>query len=158
MRSLLIIAVALIVVPSATAAFGISMTTASPVIAPGATLNGLDQKKTFTVVTSIANTSSGGSTAGWNETASATIPASGTQQLPALIVTAVTATGGSPNATNAITWPITLGPTAVKVFNAALNTGLGTMAVTHTLQISYPANALPGTYLSSMTFSLISGP
>jgi hypothetical protein len=157
-RSLLIMAVALIVVPSATAAFGISMTTASPVIAPGATLNGLDQKQTFTVVTSIANTSSGGSTAGWNETASATIPASGAQQLPALSVTAVTATGGSPNATNSVTWPITLGTTAVKVFNAALNTGLGTMSVTHTLQISYPANALPGTYVSSITFALISGP
>jgi hypothetical protein len=51
-----------------------------------------------------------------------------------------------------------LSTTAVKVFNAAFNTGKGTMAVTHTFQITYPSNVLPGTYSSVVTLSLVSGP
>jgi hypothetical protein len=157
MRSPLIIAMALIAVPSATAGLSLSMTTGSPLTVPGVTLSGIDQTKSFTVVTSISNTG-GGSGAGWNETASATIPTSAGKVLPALKVTAVSATGGAPNPTNSIGWPITLSTTAVKVFNAASATGLGTMAVTHTLTMTYPSNALPATYQSVITFTLVVGP
>jgi hypothetical protein len=154
MRSLLIIAASLIVVPSASAALGVAITTGSPVTAPGVTLTGIDQTKTFTIVTSIT----GGGAAGWNETALATIPTVGGNVLPALIVTGVTSTGGLPGPTNSITWPITLTTTAAKVFNAAPNTGKATITTTHTLKITYPSNALPGIYASVITFAIVAGP
>jgi hypothetical protein len=108
-------------------------------------------------VTTIVNTG-GGSNSGWNETASATIPSSGGRLLPALIVTAVSSTAGTAAPVNAITWPITLSATAVKVFNASAGSGKGTMTVTHTFKITYPSNVLLGTYASTVTFAVASGP
>ena len=153
----MVIAVALIVVPSASAAFSITRTTGTPLTVTGITLSGIDQTKPFTVVMSVVNTG-GGNGAGWNETASATIPTSGANVLPALILTAVSATGGAPNPTNSVTYPITILTTPLKVFNAALTTGKGTMAVTHTFTMTYPSNVLPATYSSVITFTAALGP
>lgn len=162
LRRLLITAVALIVVPSATAAtLAITIGTASPVTAPGVTLTGIDQTKTFTVASTVSYTPPA-NTAGWNETASATIPTSAGKLLPALIVSGVAAAactgGGCIDAVNSVTWPVTVGTTAVKVFNAAAGTGTRSVVLTHTFVITYPANALPGTYSSTITLSLVSGP
>ena len=159
----MVIAVALIVVPAATAAstLSITITTGAPVTAPGVTLSGVDQTKNFTVATSVAYTG-GGNTLGWNETAAATIPNSAGKVLPALEVTLVTAAGctggGCVNPVNSVTWPVTLSTTAAKVFNAAVTTGQGTVALTHTFLISYPSNALPGTYSSVITLAVATGP
>jgi hypothetical protein len=104
----------------------------------------------------------GQNTAGWNVTASATTPTSGSNTLPALAVTGVTngnCTGGAcVNPTNSITWPITLSGTAQKIFNADVNTGRGTVVLTATFQMTYPANALPGTYSSVVTVNGATGP
>ena len=67
-------------------------------------------------------------------------------------VTNANCTGvGCVNPTNSITWPVTLSTTATRIFNAAANTGKGTVVLTATYQVSYPANALPGTYSATVT-------
>jgi hypothetical protein len=158
-----VLAAALAAAPAAYGAASLSLTvnTASPVAAPAVTLNGVDQTKTFTVSTSVAYTG-GQNTAGWNLTAAAGAPTSGSNTLPALAVTSVSAGGctgsGCVNPQNSISWPVTLSATPAKIFNAAVNTGQGTVALTSTYQVSYPANALPGTYSSTVSYAVATGP
>ena len=153
MRSLLVALLALIVVPAA-AAFTVTLNTASPVTAPGVTLNGVDQTQTFTLSITTSDTNPGAG-AGWNVSMAATAPANGANTLPALIVTTVAASacsGGScVNATNTVTWPVTLTSGGVKIFNAAVGTGTKTITLTPTVKITYPANAFPLTYSSTLT-------
>jgi hypothetical protein len=49
-------------------------------------------------------------------------------------------------------------PTAAKLYNAALNTGGGPATVTLTFQLTVPANAYSGSYSSTWTFTIASGP
>ena len=153
MRSLLVVLLALIVVPTA-AAFTVTLNTASPVTAPGVTLNGVDQTQTFTLSITTSDTNPGSGN-GWNVSMSATAPTNGADTLPALVVTTVAASacsGGScVNATNSVTWPVTLTSGGVKIYNAAIGTGTKTTTLTPTVQITYPANALPLTYSSTLT-------
>lgn len=153
MRSLLVVLLALVVVPTA-AAFSVSLTTASPVAAPGVTLNGVDQTQTFTLAIDVLDPNPGSGN-GWNVSMAATAPTNGANTLPALVVTTVAAaacSGGScVNPTNSITWPVTLTVGGVKIFNAAVGTGTKTNALTPTVMITYPANALPLTYSSTLT-------
>jgi hypothetical protein len=152
-RSLLVVLLALTIVPAA-AAFSVTLNTLSPVAAPGVTLNGVDQTQTFTLSITVSDTNPGSGN-GWNVSMAATAPTNGANALPALIVTTVAAgacSGGScVNATNAITWPQTLTAGGVKIFNAAIGTGTKTTALTPTVKITYPANALPLTYSSTLT-------
>ena len=163
MRRLLVLALALVVVPSAIAGnpnFSYSVTTGSPVTAPGITLSGDDQTTTFTVVSQVVYTGSK-ATAGWNITASATTLTSGSNTLPALQVTNgsfACVSGCTTSPTNLITFPVTLGGTAAKIYDANTGTGQGTYDVTSTLQVSYPANALPGTYSATLTLAGATGP
>jgi hypothetical protein len=153
-RSLLVVLLALIVVPTAAATFTVTLTTSSPVTAPGVTLNGVDQTQTFplSITVSDANPGSGN---GWNVSMAATAPTNGANALPALVVTTVATSGCSGgscvNATNAIGWPVTLTSGGVKIYNAAVGTGTKTTTLTPTVEISYPANALPLTYSSTLT-------
>ena len=82
-------------------------------------------------------------------------------------VTAVSATcaGGTTctNPTNSIGYPLAVPaasspPTAVKLFNAAANTGMGSFTVTPTVQVAIPANTYAGTYTSTVTVAVVSGP
>jgi hypothetical protein len=128
---------------------------------PGITLNGDDQTKTFTMAHTVTYTAPS-NTAGWNIQVASTTLTSGAKTLPALQVTGVTSancTGtGCINPTNSVTWPVTLGTTGVKIFNAAANTGKGSVILTATYQLIYPANALPGTYTATVTVTAVSGP
>jgi hypothetical protein len=162
MRRLLVLALALVVTPAASAAtLTLTITTGSPVTAPGVTLSGIDQTKTFAIAVSEAYTGSF-NTAGWNVTAASTTLTSSGKTLPALIVTTVAAGAcsgtGCNSPTNSITWPVTLGTTAAKIYNAAANTGKGTVTLTGTYQVTYPANALPGTYTATVTLATTTGP
>jgi hypothetical protein len=140
-------------VPTATAAFSVTITTGSPQTFTGITLNGVDQTKTLNVAISVVNTTA--NTTGWNVTAAAGLPTSGTNTLQALKVTTVSAaacTGtGCVNPTNNVTWPVTLAVGGVKIFNAAAGTGKGTDVLTATVQMTYDAKALPGTYTATLT-------
>lgn len=66
-------------------------------------------------------------------------------------------------ATNSVSYPFTLpaagtAPTAQKLFSAAVNTGLGAQTVTPTWRLAIPATTYAGTYTSTWTFTLMSGP
>jgi len=154
-------AIALVFVPSAAAAtFTFSVTTTSPVTAPGVTLSGDDQTKTLTIVSQVAYTGTS-NTAGWNIQSSQTQPTSGTRTIPYFKVTAgssACASSCTTNPTNGITYPVTLSGTAQKIYNAAANTGRGTFNVTSTYQVTYPANAITGTYSSTVTLTGTTGP
>lgn len=161
MRGLLVALAALAVASSATAAtFSYSVTTSSPVTVTGVTLNGVDQSKTFNVVSQVSYTG-GSNTAGWKVQAAATVPTSSGHTIPALDVLAGTSactSGCQTNATNSITYPLTLSTTAQTIYNAAVNTGRGVFNVTSTLEMTYTANAFPGTYSSTVTLTGSTGP
>jgi hypothetical protein len=162
MRRLLVVLL-LLGAPStaAAASFTFTVNTASPITAPGITLSGDDQTKTFTMSYTVAYTG-GQNTAGWNVQAASTTLTSGANTLPAMKVTGVTNAnctgGGCVNPTNSITWPVTLSTTSTRIFNAAATTGQGTVVLTATYQVSYPANALPGTYSATVTLTGATGP
>jgi hypothetical protein len=169
MRRLLVVALALIVVPSAGAlTLTVAVTTASPITAAGVTLSGVDQTKNFTVASRVVyddTSGGGGNTFGWKVNVSATAPTVAGRSLPFLILTGVTAgtcavdsSGNCTQPTNNVTWPITINTTAAKIFNAAANTGQGTVILTGTYTITYPANAIAGTYSSTITYAVASGP
>ena len=70
-------------------------------------------------------------------------------------------------ANNTVSYPYTLpaasvAPAATKMYNANTNagagTGLGDQTVTATFQLAVPANTYIGTYSSTWTYSLVSGP
>lgn len=156
MRRLLVPLLALVVVPTATAAFSVTLNTASPATFAGITLNGVDQTKTLALSVTVVNTNPSNTT-GWSVTASAGVPTSGANTLSPLTITTVSAgtcTGNGCNQpTNNVTWPQTLSAGGVKIFNAAANTGLGTVVLTPTIQITYDAKALPGTYTATLTMA-----
>jgi hypothetical protein len=155
-----IVAAALFVVPCAAAATLSISITATGVTAPTVTLNGVDQPQTFTV-TAVEGYTGGNNTAGWNVTASATALTSGSQTMPAMSVTGGSFTCNTSctvNPTNSVGYPVTVNTTAGKVFNAAANTGKGTFNIVLTFSVPYPANAIPGTYTSTVTLSTSTGP
>jgi len=131
------------------------------------TLNGYNQSlSTNYAVTVTDNT---GSSAGWNLSGTSTTFTNGTGQT--LPTTATTVTTGSAASvagtcllpTNSIGYPVTLpaaatAPAAVKLHNAAANTGLGPSTVTLAFGLAVPANAYAGTYSSTWTLTLASGP
>ena len=64
---------------------------------------------------------------------------------------------------NNLSYPYTLpaagtAPTATELTNAAVGTGIGHQTITPTFTLAVPANAYVGTYTSTWTFTLASGP
>jgi hypothetical protein len=49
-------------------------------------------------------------------------------------------------------------PTAARIQNAAVNTGLGGQTLTHTMNLFLPGNTQAGAYASTWTYSLVSAP
>lgn len=135
-----------------------------------ASLNSGDQTKTYTVPLTLNDTRTGASAGlGWNTTITSTQFLSGSNTLPATAstVTAVSsacANGGvCTTPTNSVTYPLVVPagstpPTAVKFFNAATNTGIGTFTTTPTVSVAVPQNSFSGTYTSTLTISVVSGP
>lgn len=134
------------------------------------TLNGLDQ--TLTNPSAIDVSDATGSGTGWNITATSTTFATA-GNTHALSATATTVTAAPTDvcdtgatcalATNGVTYPYSLpaastAPSATKVYSAAANTGLGNQTITPTWKLAVPANAFAGTYNSTWTLSLVSGP
>lgn len=143
-------------------------TTAAPSFS--ASLNSGDQVKTFTVPLTLSDTRTGASAGlGWNTTITSTQFTAGTKTLPATAstITAVTsacANGGlCTNPTNAITYPVAVPagsgpPAAVKFYSAAAATGKGLFTLTPTVSVTVPQNSFTGTYTSTLTISVVSGP
>jgi len=135
-----------------------------------ADLNSGDQTPTYTVPSTVNDTRTGASAGlGWNLTITSTQFTTGSRTLAtnASSVTAVTsacANGGlCVTPTNAIAYPVTVPagstpPTAVKFFNAAAATGEGVFTITPTVRVSVPQNSFAGSYASTLTLSVVSGP
>jgi len=132
------------------------------------TLNGLDQTSTSPLAVDVQDAT--GSGAGWNLTATSTQFTTGTHSLSASATTVQSAPSDACDAGatctlagNAISYPYSLPagsgpPTATKLFDAATASGLGDQTVTPTFTLAIPANTYAGTYTSTWTVSVVSGP
>jgi hypothetical protein len=173
-RILITTCIALVALAAATAAIASNLTaTATVTGAAGLSLNlpanpsisdtldGTDQTVSYAPVLGLVDAR--GTGAGWNLTMSATTFSDGAGHTlqPGTVASVAQAchTGSSCTAaTNGIAVPITLSTTAAKFFNAALNTGLGKVDVTPTVNVAIPGNAYAGTYTSTVTVAAVSGP
>jgi len=128
-----------------------------------------DSTPTYTVPLTIQDTR--GTGVGWNATITSTQFKTGgatpstlaTNSSTMTGVTSTCASGTCTNPTNAITYPIavpagTTAPTAVKFYSAASATGKGVFTLTPTVSVAVPQNAFTGTYTSTLTISIVSGP
>jgi hypothetical protein len=143
--------------------------TSSAAPSVSATLNGTDQTPTYTMGLN-ANDETGSGT-GWNLTITSTHFSTGggsPHTLPngTSAITSITAScaqGTCTNPTNSVAYPLGVpagasAPTAVKFFNAAADTGMGDFTVTPTVRVTILANAYAGTYTSTVTLAVVSGP
>jgi hypothetical protein len=142
-----------------------------PNVSFSATLNGVDQTLSSNQALDVGDAT--GSGTGWNITATSTTFTTG-GGTPHLLSTSATSITSAPSdtcdasatcttGTNAITYPYVLpaasvAPTATKVFNAAANTGMGNQTVTAAWKLAVLASTYAGTYTSTWTISLVSGP
>ena len=133
------------------------------------TLNGVDQTPTYTLPAQA--TDPRGTGAGWNLTVTSTQFNDGSGHTFPTTASSITAASNAcsagstcTTATNSVSYAsLTLpaGPTApaaVKYFNATANTGMGKMDVSATVSVAVPANVFAGTYSSTVTVSIVSGP
>ena len=144
----------------------LSMTTPTNVTFPGATLSGFDQ--TAVGSTAFRVNDSRGTGSGWNVSGTSTTFSAGARTLPPTATRIVSATplaasGNCSMPVNAVALPVTLpagavAPTATKLFGAAPGTGAGPIDLTLGAQLTIPSSALTGSYASTWTFTLSSGP
>ncbi len=144
-------------------------TTAAPTFSANLALG--DSTPTYTLpLTATDTTGTGG---GWNLTITSTQFTTGggtphTLGLNASTITGVPTpppclSGTCTNPTNAVAYPVVVpaaatAPTAVKFFNAAAATGMGSFTVTPTVGVFVPATTFAGSYSSTLTVSIVSGP
>ena len=134
------------------------------------TLNGDDQTSTYTLPVAVIDARGLATGGGWNLTVTSTQFNSSGHVFP---TTASTITGVSSvcGASSTCTLPTnsisntnvalpsgSVAPTAVKYYNAATATGLGTTNVSATVSVAVPANVFAGTYTSTVTVSIVAGP
>jgi WxL domain surface cell wall-binding len=174
-RIVITLGIAVIALVASTAAFAQNLTATATVSGTaGVSLNlpsnptisdlldGTDQTVSYAPVLGVVDAR--GSGAGWNLQISATSfsDGSGHTLAPGTVTGVSTAchTGSTCTAatSSGITYPLTVTSTAAKFFNAALNTGLGKIDVTPTVQVAIPGNAYAGTYTSTVTLAAATGP
>jgi hypothetical protein len=131
------------------------------------TLDGTDQTVSYTLP--LTMTDARGSGAGWNLTITSTTFNTGSHTLATTAssiasVTSSCAVGVTcTDPTNSISYPLTVpaaatAPTAVKFFNAAVNTGMGQFTITPSINVTIPGNSYAGSYTSTLTIAAVSGP
>jgi len=131
------------------------------------TLDGTDQTVNYTLPLSM--TDARGTGTGWNLTVTSTTFNTGTHTLAtsassiASVSSACVVGGTCTSPTSSISYPLTIpaaasAPTAVKLFNAAANTGLGRFTITPSINVSIPGNSYAGSYTSTLTIAAVSGP
>jgi WxL domain surface cell wall-binding len=136
---------------------------------PNTTLNG--QLQTLSAEQPIEVGDATGSGSGWNITATSTTFTTGSHTLSTSATTIASAplvacgalATGCVTATTTVSYPYSLpagstAPTATKMFNASANTGMGNQVVTPTWKLAIPPSTYAGTYTSTWTISLVSGP
>ena len=134
-----------------------------------ANLDAGDSTQTYTVPLSLQDTR--GTGAGWNVLITSTTFSTGGGSPKTLATNASSLTGVTSSCTsgtctspsNAQSYPIAVpagstAPTAVKIFNTTANNGMGLFTITPTIGVSIPQNSYAGTYSSTVTVSVVSGP
>ena len=134
-----------------------------------ANLDNGDSTPTYNVALATQDTRGLGS--GWNETITSTQFTTGAPNNYTLATNASSLTGAvvsdgsgtDTDPTNSVTYPVAVPagsgpPTAVKFFNSAANTGMGKFTVTPTVGVFVPQNSYAGTYTSTVTLAIVSGP
>ena len=174
-RIVITLGIAILALAAATAALAGNLTTTATVTGTAGisltnsatatvtdTLDGTDQTVNYAPLLGIVDARGLGS--GWNLTVSATTFSDGSghtlnQGTVASVAQACTAGSTCTAATSSgITYPLSIGTTAAKFFVAALNTGLGKINVTPTINVAIPGNAYAGTYTSTVTLAATTGP
>jgi hypothetical protein len=126
------------------------------------TLDGTDQTANYAPVLGVIDAR--GTGAGWNITVAATTFSDGFGHTlaPGTVSSVSSACHAASTCTAAtssgITYPLTIGGTAAKFFNAATSTGLGQVDVTPSIDVLIPGNAFAGTYTSTVTIAAATGP
>jgi hypothetical protein len=126
------------------------------------TLDGSDQTVSYAPVLGIVDAR--GSGAGWNLTISATSFSDGLGhtlapgQVSAVAAACKAGSSCTAASSSGITYPLTIGGTGSKFFNAAVSSGLGKIDVTPTVDVVIPGNAYAGTYTSTVTLAAATGP
>lgn len=158
--------------PATVSVIGGSLSETGPtsVSATPVTLTGDDQTTSYALGLTV--TDPRGTGAGWNLTITSTLFDTGTHQLAStassiLTAPSVTCSGVGGNCTspsNGVTYALAIPagsptpPTAVKFFNAAANSGLGKFTITPVVTVSIPGNTYAGTYTSTVSVAVVSGP
>ena len=135
------------------------------------TLTGDDQTTSYTLPVAAVDARGLTTGGGWNLTVTSTQFDAGSGHVfpsSASTITRVTAGCGtgstctlptnSVSNTNLALPSGSVAPTAVKYYNAATATGLGTTNVNATVSVAVPANVYAGTYTSTVTVSIVAGP
>ena len=130
------------------------------------TLNGFNQVATASQALDIGDNTGSGS--GWNVTVSNTTFTSGsntlanadfTAAMPAVPTCDAGATCTPATWSGTVAYPFTLpGSTATKLLSTAANTGMANQTATIAWSAAIPAAAMAGTYTSTWTLTLVSGP
>jgi hypothetical protein len=126
------------------------------------TIDGSDQTASYSPVLGVVDAR--GTGAGWNLTVSATTfsDGGGHTLAPGNVTSVAQACHSGSSCTAAtssgISYPLTISGSSAKFFSAALNTGLGKVDVTPTIQVAIPGNAYAGTYTSTVTLAAATGP
>lgn len=152
---------------AATAGLSVALGSSSETFS--ADLNAGDSTQTYAVDATVEDTRTSAS-AGWQLQVTSTTLTTGTRTLPtdSTSVTAMSTAVCDNNGpctlpTNGVSYPVTVpaaatAPTAIKFANAAVGTGLGRADWTATFSVDVPQNAYAGTYTSTLTISVVSGP
>jgi hypothetical protein len=115
---------------------------------------------TLTSSFSVSVSDSSGTGAGWNLQAQIGTLTSGANTIPAanhsISGVAVSNVKGVGPSNSIVTGQIPT--TAGKIFNAAVNSGMGQSTMTFNTQLTVPASALAGSYSTTMTVSIVAGP
>lgn len=173
-RIFILIGIAAVALAASTAALAGTLTTTATVTGAAGlslnlptnpsitdTLDGTDQTVSYAPAFGLVDAR--GSGGGWNLTISApafsdglghTLAAGSVGSVAAACHAGSTCTA----ATNAVTYPLAIGGTASKFFNAAANTGLGKIDVTPTINVLIPGNSYAGTYTTTVTVAAVAGP
>lgn len=140
----------------------------SPTITFSTTLTGADQVVTAPYTLDINDPT--GAQAGWSVTATSTTFTAGSATLPTSATTVTSSPtlrcdpgNGCTLATNSVGYPYSLpagstAPTATKLVNAAINSGMGAETAAFQFSLAVPASTYAGNYTSTWTLTLGSGP
>jgi WxL domain surface cell wall-binding len=132
------------------------------------TLSGVDQITGATQTIDVGDAT--GSGTGWNVTATSTTFSGGGHTLPTDATTvgveptvACDASTTCSTASDSVSFPYSLpagttAPSATELFNAAADTGMGDQTITPSWTLAIPADTYAGSYTSTWTLSLVSGP